>query len=277
MTAALVMNYTGGTIDTMVLAGLIIALGEVVDDAIIDVENIMRRLRLNRAAGSPESLFSVVLKASLEVRSAVVFGSLIVALVLVPVFTLDGLSGRFFNPLALAYIVAIFASLAVALTLTPALALILLPSAAERRSQDSPLVLWLKARYRPFLERLVHRPRRCLAAVGAAARRTSRSTRLLGQELLPSFREYDFLMHWLERPGTSLDAMNRVTIRASRELRGVDGVRNFGAHVGRAEVADEVVGIDFTEFWISLDPSVPYDATVKKIQGNRGWLSRTIS
>ncbi len=76
----------------------------------------------------------------------------------------------------------------------------------------------------------------------------------LGQELLPNFREYDFLMHWLERPGTSLDAMNRVTMRASRELRSVDGVRNFGAHVGRAEVADEVVGIDFTELWISLDP-----------------------
>ena len=98
ITAALVMNYRGGTIDTMVLAGLIIALGEVVDDAIIDVENIMRRLRRNRAAGSPESVFSVVLKASLEVRSAVVFGSLIVALVLVPVFTLDGLSGAFFHP-----------------------------------------------------------------------------------------------------------------------------------------------------------------------------------
>jgi CzcA family heavy metal efflux pump len=267
LTAALVMNYTGGTIDTMVLAGLIIALGEVVDDAIIDVENIMRRLRLNRAAGSPESPFSVVLKASLEVRSAVVFGSLIVALVLVPVFTLDGLSGAFFHPLALAYIVAILASLAVALTLTPALGLLLLPRAAERRSQDSPLVLWLKARYRPLLERLVHRPRRCLAAVAGAALVALAIYPLLGQELLPSFREYDFLMHWLERPGTSLDAMNRVTIRASRELRGVDGVRNFGAHVGRAEVADEVVGIDFTELWISLDPSVPYDATVGKIQG----------
>ena len=134
ITAALVMNYTGGTIDTMVLAGLIIALGEVVDDAIIDVENIMRRLRRNRAAGNPESVFSVVLKASLEVRSAVVFGSLIVALVLVPVLTLEGLSGAFFRPLALAYIVAILASLGVALTLTPALALILLPKAAERRA-----------------------------------------------------------------------------------------------------------------------------------------------
>ncbi len=260
------MRYTGGTIDTMVLAGLIIALGEVVDDAIIDVENIMRRLRVNHATGNHESVFSVVLKASLEVRSAVVFGSLIVMLVLVPVFTLEGLSGAFFKPLALAYVVAILASLGVALTLTPALALLLLPKAAERRPQDSPLVAWLKQRYRPLLARVLHQPRRCLAASGAAVLAGVLIYPLLGQELLPNFREYDFLMHWLERPGTSLDAMNRVTMRASVELRGVDGVRNFGAHVGRAEVADEVVGIDFTELWISLDPDVPYEATVEKVR-----------
>jgi CzcA family heavy metal efflux pump len=266
ITAALVINYSGGTIDTMVLAGLIIALGEVVDDAIIDVENIMRRLRRNRSDGIHESVFSVVLRASLEVRSAVVFGSLIVVLVLVPVFTLDGLSGAFFKPLALAYVTAILASLGVALTLTPALALILLPKAAERRATDSPLVIWLKARYRPILSRLVDRPRRCLAGVGAGVLVALLIYPLLGQELLPSFREYDFLMHWLERPGTSLDAMNRVTIRASRELRSVEGVRNFGAHVGRAEVADEVVGIDFTELWISLDPDVPYDETVDNVR-----------
>jgi len=266
ITAALVMRYTGGTIDTMVLAGLIIALGEVVDDAIIDVENIMRRLRLNRAAGNVESVFAVVLKASIEVRSAVVFGSLIVMLVLVPVFTLEGLSGAFFKPLAMAYIVAILASLGVALTLTPALALLLLPKAAEQRPQDSPLVAWLKQRYRPLLARLLDQPRRCLAGLGAALLTAVIVYPFLGQELLPNFREYDFLMHWLERPGTSLDAMNRVTMRASRELRSVDGVRNFGAHVGRAEVADEVVGIDFTELWISLDPEVPYDATVEKVR-----------
>ena len=264
--AALVINYTGGTIDTMVLAGLMIALGEVVDDAIIDVENIMRRLRRSRAAGSHESVFSVVMKASLEVRSAVVFGSVIVALVLVPVFTLDGLSGAFFKPLALAYIAAILASLGVALTLTPALALILLPKAAERRAQDAPLTMWLEQRYRPLLARLIDRPTRCLGAVGAAVAVALAIYPLLGQELLPNFREYDFLMHWLERPGTSLDAMNRITMRASRELRAVDGVRNFGAHMGRAEVADEVVGIDFTELWISLDQSVPYEETVENIR-----------
>ena len=88
----------------------------------------------------------------------------------------------------------------------------------------------------------------------------------LGEEFLPSFREYDFLMHWVEKPGTSIDAMRRVTVRASVELTAVPGVRNFGSHIGRAEVADEVVGPNFTELWISLDPSVDYDATVSKIQ-----------
>ena len=121
--AALVLRYRGGTLDTMVIAGLIIALGEVVDDAIIDVENIVRRLRLNAAAGNPRSAFQVVLDASVEVRSAVVYGSLIVILVFVPVFLLEGLAGSFFRPLALSYVLAILASLLVALIVTPALSL----------------------------------------------------------------------------------------------------------------------------------------------------------
>ena len=127
LAAGLLLHYRGGTLNTMVLAGLVIALGEVVDDAIIDVENIVRRLRLNRAAADPQSAFEVVLDASLEVRSAVVYASLIVVLVFLPVFLLDGLAGAFFRPLALAYVLAILASLVVALTVTPALSLLLLP------------------------------------------------------------------------------------------------------------------------------------------------------
>ena len=136
--AALVLRYRGGTLDTMVIAGLIIALGEVVDDAIIDVENIVRRLRLNAAAGYPLSAFQVVLDASVEVRSAVVYGSAIVVLVFVPVFLLEGLSGAFFRPLALSYVLAILASLLVALTVTPALSLLLLPrhTQAPRRRRS---------------------------------------------------------------------------------------------------------------------------------------------
>ncbi len=140
--AAWFLRYQGGTFDTMVLAGLVIALGEVVDDAIIGVENIVRRLRLNREAASPRPAIQVVLEASVEVRSAVLYGTLIVIAVFFPVFTLQGLSGAFFRPLAISYVFAILASLLVALTITPAMALLLLTGkgarATEPATRDAP-------------------------------------------------------------------------------------------------------------------------------------------
>ncbi|MGB6865944.1 MAG: efflux RND transporter permease subunit [Candidatus Aminicenantaceae bacterium] len=262
--AALILNYRGGTINTMVLAGLIIALGELVDDAIIDVENIMRRLRLNKISENPASIFKVVLDASLEVRSAVVYGSVIVALVLMPVFFLTGLSGSFFRPLALSYVLAIMSSLVVALILTPALSMILLPQVVERK--ESPFLLWLKSRYELLLPKLISQPRKVFTIILIALVLTLAAIPFLGEEFLPHFKEHDFLMHWVEKPGTSLEAMDRITIRVSKELRAIPGVRNFGAHIGRAEVADEVVGPNFTELWISLDPDVDYKKTVEKIQ-----------
>ncbi len=265
ITAALVIHYSGQTINTMVLAGLAIALGEVVDDAIIDVENIVRRLRLNRASPTPQPAFQVVLNASMEVRSAVVYASVIVALVFLPVLFLEGLAGSFFRPLAMSYVLAVLASLAVALTVTPAMSLLLLPnSPLERR--ESPLLHWLKGRYRNWVAWALDRPRSILAATVALLLLSAVSLPFLGEDFLPHFREYDFLMHWVEKPGTSLEAMRRITVRASQELRTIPGVRNFGAHIGRAEVADEVVGPNFTELWISLDPNVPYESTVARIQ-----------
>jgi CzcA family heavy metal efflux pump len=266
LSAALIIRYQGGVLDTMVLAGLVIALGEVVDDAIIDVENIMRRLRLNAALGSPRSAPAVVLDASLEVRSAVVYGTLIVGMVLIPVFFLEGLSGTFFRPLALSYVLAIAASLGVALTVTPALALLLLPAHAERSPEEPPLVRWLKVRYRRGIEPFVDHPQRSVRILGATAVVALLTVPILREEFLPNFQEYDFLMHWVEKPGTSIDAMDRITLQASNELMAIPGVRNFGSHTGRAEVADEVVGPNFTELWISLDPGVPYEETVGTIQ-----------
>jgi len=263
--AVLVLSWRGETINTMVLAGLVIALGAVVDDAIIDVENILRRLRLNRELREPLSAAQVVLNASLEVRSAIVYASLIVALVFLPVFFLDGLAGTFFRPLALAYILAILASLVVALTLTPALCLMLLHGTPERK-HDAPLVRGLKAAYRSVLPWFTRRPGFALGVLLVAFTSTGFAWNRLGEEFLPSFQERDFLMHWVEKPGTSIEAMTRITVRASQELRAIPGVRNFGAHIGRAEVADEVVGPNFTELWISVDPEVPYQPTIAKIQ-----------
>jgi CzcA family heavy metal efflux pump len=271
LVAMLVLHYQGGTINTMVLAGLVIALGEVVDDAIIDVENIVRRLRLNSLLPNPLSAFSVVLNASMEVRSAVVYGSLIVALVLMPVFFLPGISGSFFQPLALSYILAILASLFVALTLTPAMSLLLLPKKysspeAHKSTQEPKPVQWLKPRYEKILKKMVAHPKQAFIIFTATIFLGIVLAPFLGEEFLPHFKEYDFLMHWVEKPGISLEASKRITIQASKELRAIPGVRNFGAHIGRAEVADEVVGPNFTENWISIDPKVDYDSTVQTIQ-----------
>ena len=263
--AAVIMRYRGGTIDTMVLAGLVIALGEVVDDAIIDVENIVRRLRLNREAGNPRSAFAVVLDASIEVRSAVVYASLIVALVFLPVFFLGGLAGAFFRPLAMAYVFAILASLVVALIVTPALSLLLLPRAAADHAEP-PAVEKLKRWYRGQLPKLVDNSRRAIQVAGGLMLVAALSFPFLGEQFLPNFKEYDFLMHFVEKPGTSLEAMTRITVLASKELRAIPGVRNFGSHIGRAEVADEVVGPNFTELWISVDPKVDYDKTLAAVQ-----------
>lgn len=264
LAAVTVLYLHGGTLNTMVLAGLVIAVGEVVDDAIIDVENIMRRLRLNSQAPKPLSPFRVVLKASLEVRSAVVFASLIVALVFMPIFFLDGLAGTFFRPLAISYLLAILASLLVALTVTPALCLMLLPNA--KHTGDAPLTKTLKRGYRRLLPHVIARPRWAAIFLAVAFGLTGLVFPQLGEAFLPNFKETDFLMHWVEKPGTSLEAMRRITVQASRDLRAIPGVRNFGAHIGRAEVADEVVGSNFTELWISIDPEVDYDTTLAKIQ-----------
>ncbi|HUR59013.1 MAG TPA: efflux RND transporter permease subunit, partial [Opitutaceae bacterium] len=264
LAAGLVLMALGGTINTMVLAGLVIAVGVVVDDAVIDVENIVRRLRLNREQGHPLPTFRVVLDASLEVRTAVVLASLIVALVFVPVFFLPGLAGSFFRPLALAYVLAIMASMIVALTLTPAMALMLLPKAAEHRR--SPLSERLQNMYAGWLPRMAQRPKLAIGILVATLGGAGAALPFLGEEFLPNFQETDFLMHWVGKPGMSLEEMRRITTRASKELRAIPGVRNFGSHIGRAEVADEVYGPNFTELWISIEPAANYGPTVRKIQ-----------
>lgn len=263
--ALLLFTWFGATINTMVLAGLVIALGEVVDDAIIDVENIARRLKLNRQLPTPKSNFRVVIDASLEVRSAVVYASLIVVLVFLPIFFLDGLAGAFFRPLALAYVAAIMASLLVALTVTPALSYMFL-TGRSHSAEDAPLTKILKRLYRLILPPFLQRPYLALLTLIIAFVLTALAATRLGQEFLPNFQETDFLMHFVEKPGTSIEAMQRVTIEASKALRAVPGVRNFGSHIGRAEVADEPVGPNFTELWISIDPNADYASTIKKVE-----------
>lgn len=263
--AGLVLYLNGTTMNTMVLAGFVIALGAVVDDAIIDIENIVRRLREARAQGSPRSVFAIILGATLEVRSAIVYATLIIVLALLPVFFMEGLSGAFFQPLAFSFALALLASMLVATTVTPALAMILLRN-APLDSRQSPLVTWLHRAYDGILSRTVRTPRPAYLTVGVVALLGVLVWPLLGHQLLPSFKERDFLMHWLTKPGTSHPEMNRITIQGSKELRAIPGVRNFGAHIGQALLMDEVVGVYFGENWISVDPNVDYEETVNQIQ-----------
>ena len=263
--AGVVLYLMGATLNTMVLAGFVVALGSVVDDAIIDVENVVRRLRQHRLAGSDKSTARIILEASLEVRPAIWQATLIIALAVTPVFFMGGLAGAFFEPLALAFILAMLASMVVALTVTPALCLILLNGASIEK-RESPLVPWLKRVYGGVLERVIAKPRATYASAFVVLLAGFFVWPFLGQSLLPEFKERDFLMHWVPAEGTSHPETFRITQAASRELRAIPGVRNFGAHIGRAVGGDEPYGINFTENWISVDPKVDYDKTRASVE-----------
>ncbi len=263
--AGVILYLMGATINTMVLAGFVVALGSVVDDAIIDVENVARRLRQHRLAGGAKSTARVILEASLEVRPAIWQATLIIALAVTPVFFMGGLAGAFFEPLALAFILAMLASMVVALTVTPALCLVLLNRAAIEK-HESPLVPWLKRHYGAMLSRVIQDPRASVAMAVVIVVAGLGVWPFLGASLLPEFKERDFLMHWVPAEGTSHPETFRITQAASRELRQIPGVRNFGAHIGRAIGGDEPYGINFTENWISVDPKVDYDTTRASVE-----------
>jgi CzcA family heavy metal efflux pump len=262
--AGLVLYLRDTTVNVMVLAGLVIALGVVVDDAIIDVENIVRRLRQRRAEGDTRSAASIVLEASLEVRGSIVYATLIIFAAMIPVFFLTGLTGAFFRPLALSYVLAVAVSLVIALTVTPALALILLGSRPLQHRQP-PLVRWLQGGYERVLSRVVHSPRWAYFVAGATALVGIAVVPFLGQSLLPNFKERDFLMHWLTTPDTAGPEEFRVSVRACKELRTIPGVRNCGSHIGNAFLGDEPYGVYFGENWISVDPKVDYDRTLASV------------
>jgi CzcA family heavy metal efflux pump len=263
--AVLVLDASGVTLNVMVLAGLVVAIGVVVDDAIIDVENIVRRLREARALGLGKSTFSVVLDASVEVRSAITYATLINVIAVVPVLFLGGLSGSFFRPLVLSYGLAVMVSMFVALTVTPALCLLLL-SRGKLVSRESPLMRALKRGYLALLTPLIKKPLPAVAAALVLLLGAGIAVPTLGNQLLPDFKERDFLMHWLTQPGTSLPEETRISVSACRDLRAIPGVRNCGSHIGQAFLADEVYGVDFGENWISVSEGVDYDKTLEDVQ-----------
>ena len=263
--ATIVLDIRGETINTLVLAGFAVAVGVVVDDAIIDIENIVRRLRARRAQGSRIPIAPLVLAASLEVRSAILYATLINVVAVLPVIFVGGLSGSFFGPLALSYSIAVLASMVIALTLTPALALILLAKAPLKRDEPG-MVRQLKAGYEWALSRIVRRPRAAYLTVGIVSLAGFAVLPGLGQDLFPTFKERGFLMHWVTKPGTSIREERRIVTQSSNEFRSIPGITHFGSHIGQAFLGEEIAGPNFGENWISMSKKADYARTIKAIR-----------
>ena len=263
--AALVLFALGTTMNAIVLAGLVAALALVIDDAVIGVQNIERRLGEHRLQADGESTAAVILDATLEMRGPTVYATLIIGLVCLPVFFMEGVAGSFFPDVAGAYLLALVASMVVALTVTPALSILLLSRIPHERG-TSPLVSWLQRAYQGPLSWALLRTRWIYLATGALILAALVVVPFLSSSLLPTFKEQQLLIRWSGPPGTSLPEMDRITSRAIRELRSTPGVRDIGAHVGRAVRADQVVDINSAELWVSVDPDADYDATVASVR-----------
>ncbi len=251
--ATLVLDRFGFSLNTMSLGGLAIAIGEVVDDAVVDVENIHRRLRMNRNRPQPRSPVRVVLEASLEVRSAIIFATLAVAIVFLPVLGLSGVAGRLFTPLAVAYIAAILASLVVALTVTPALAWLLL-GRVPLPPADPPLVARAKRGYGHLLPLVERHAGLILGATAGLVLAALGSVPFLRTQFLPQFHERQFIIHFETAPGTSLDAMLAIGKRAARILQKMPEVETVALHAGHATLSNEHAGTNKAEMDVTLTP-----------------------
>jgi len=260
LAAVVVLNMLGVTLNAMTLGGLAIAIGEVVDDAVIDVENIARRLRENRLLAHPLPNSDVILRASLEVRGSVVYATFAVILVFVPVVMLPGLAGRFFAPLGMSYVLAILASLAVALTVTPALCMLMFPqkgkasdaNAKAAAHSDPPVTRWLRGHYERILRKIVARPRLTIAAAAAFTLAGCASLPFFGAEFLPELKEGHFTLHMAAVPGTSIAESQRIGARVTEALLKIPYVRVVSQRIGRAEKADDTWGTHYSEFEVDL-------------------------
>ncbi len=254
LAGVLVLLHTGATINTMTLGGLAIAVGVVVDDAIIDVENVLRRLRENRVKPDPSPTLSVIYQASREVRGSMVYATFIVALVFLPVFSLSGLAGRIFAPLGFAYIIAILASLLVAVTVTPALCYFLLPRIASS-SHDTMTVRTLKRGYAALLGRVLNRSGIVILCACVLLLAAGLATQFLGGEFLPEFNEGNLIIHMTGLPGTSLEESTRVGALVQKKLHEVPEVVKTAQQAGRAELGEDPLGPNFSELDVKLKES----------------------
>lgn len=253
LTAILAMEYFGISLNTMTLGGLAIAIGELVDDAIVDVENVFRRLKQNAQSAAPQPALQVIFKASSEIRSSIVFATLIIVLVFIPLLALGGFEGRMFAPLAFAYIVSIAASLVVALTVTPALCYYLLPNAQFIKDEhDSRLVAWLKRHYAHLLNWTLRHPYQIIASSAALLLITVAVVPLMGREFLPPFNEGTLNINAVLPPGTSLKESNRIGAIIEKSIHDSPEVVSTTRRTGRAELDEHAAGVNASEIEVVL-------------------------
>ncbi len=254
VTTALVFHFLGLSINTMTLGGLAVAIGELVDDAIVDVENIYRRLRENSRLGKPKHQLLVVFQASVEVRNSIVYGTMIVVLVFLPLFALQGMEGRLFTPLGIAYIVSILSSLFVSLTVTPILSYWLLPAIADRKHKESWLLRWLQAIASRIIHLALTASKSILLLAAMAVAIAAAALWQLERDFLPPFNEGAVQINVMLPPGTSLRKSSEIALVVEQRLKAVPEITAFVRKSGRAELDEHVMDVNISEIIASLDP-----------------------
>jgi CzcA family heavy metal efflux pump len=274
---ALAFSFFGISINTMTLGGLAVAIGELVDDSIVDIENIFRRLKENYHKPSPDNPLKVIFLASCEVRNSIVYATLIVVLVVFPLFSLAGLEGRMFAPLGLAYLTTLLASLVVSLTVTPVLASYLLPRANFLKKEGDPLLLrWLKWADTRLLKFTLRHSTAVLVTVTVLILASISSIIWMGGEFLPRFNEGSLTIAAMAPPGVSMEESNRIARRVELMLSEIPEVKHVSRRTGRAELDEHAENVNFSEIDVGLiqperpKPGVHY-AILRAIPGLHGF------
>jgi CzcA family heavy metal efflux pump len=263
--AALVLDIRGETFNAISFAGLAVAVLLVIDDAVAGAENIARHLHRQREAGSDRPVADIIRQATHELRRPLTYATLISLLAIVPVAVMAGRPGAFFEPLVVSYALAVLAAMVIAMTVTPALALLLFSRGSALR-RESPLLRGLRPAYNAALQRVIGRPRAVLIAAIAAVAVGIAVLPILSTSLIPSFKDRDLMVSLNAEPGTSNPRMTQIATQVSRELGSLSGVENVAAQVGRAVNGDQLVDVNSANLMVSIDPDADYDATMASIE-----------
>jgi len=264
--AILVLDLRGETVNLMIVAGLLIALAILVDDAVTSVGTIAARVRADRDEGRDTPAHALVLDAAVAARRGIVYATLIALLPLLPYLFSEGVDQAVAEPLVLSLLLAILASLVVSVTVTPALAMLLFSHGSSSDGTGSPLLARLRDRYTPLVERVVRAPRATFIASAAVLVLALAAAPFFSQSLLPSFHDRNLVVRWNAAPGTSEPEMSRLTARVGNELRSIPGVAHVGAHLGRAVLGDQIVDVNSAELWVTVKGDADYAKTVNEVK-----------